>query len=240
METRIDEIAPDIYRLSTYISKIDLQFNQFLVKDEEPLLYHTGMRGMFAEVHAALARVIDPASLRWISFSHFESDECGALNDWLSVAPRAEVFCGTVAALVNINDFIDKRPRVLASGEILETGRHRYRFLETPQVPHAWDASLIYEETTQTLFSSDLLLQNGNLPPVTEQDVVEAARRALQSYEAGPLAHPYPHSPWTDATLQMLAGLKPQLIAVMHGSCYRGDGEHALRGLADMFALNRL
>jgi len=125
METKVDEIAPDIYRLPTYIAKIDLQFNQFLVKDEEPLLYHTGLRGMFAEVRAAVAQVIDPGSLRWISFSHFESDECGALHEWLSVAPRADVFCGTVAALVNINDFIDKRPRVMANGEILETGRHR-------------------------------------------------------------------------------------------------------------------
>jgi flavorubredoxin len=236
METRVDEIAPDIYRLSTYISKYDLQFNQFLVKDDEPLLYHTGMRGMFELVRGAVAKVIDPATLRWISFSHFESDECGSLNDWLSVAPRAEVFCGTVAALVNINDFISGKARVPATGESLETGRHRFRLLETPQVPHGWDASLIFEETTRTLFSSDLLLQNGELPPVTEQEVVQAARSALLSYEAGPLAHPYPYSPLTVSTLQMLAGLKPELIAVMHGSSFRGDGGRALRDLAAMFA----
>jgi flavorubredoxin len=238
METRVDEIAPDIYRLSSYIAKIDLQFNQFLVTDEEPLLFHTGMRGMFEEVLGALAKVIDPARLRWISFSHFESDECGALNQWLSVAPRAEVFCGTVASLVNINDYTGRKSRVMATGEILETGRHRYRFLETPQVPHSWDASLIFDETARALFSSDLLLQNGNVSPVTEQDVVGAAREALLSYESGPLAHPFPYSSLTDATLQMLAGLKPELIATMHGSSFRGDGERALRDLAAMYALN--
>jgi flavorubredoxin len=238
METRVDEIAPDIYRLSSYIAKIDLQFNQFLVNDEEPLLYHTGMRGMFEEVLGALAKVIDPARLRWISFSHFESDECGALNQWLSVAPRAEVFCGTVASLVNINDYTGRKSRVMATGEILETGRHRYRFLETPQVPHSWDASLIFDETARALFCSDLLLQNGAVAPVTERDVVGAAREALLSYESGPLAHPFPYSSLTDSTLQMLAGLKPELIAVMHGSSFRGDGERALRDLAAMYALN--
>lgn len=236
MSVKIDEIAPDIYRIATYIAKVDLQFNQFLVKDEEPLLYHTGMRGMFPQVREAVAKLIDPTTLRWISFSHFEGDECGSLNDWLALAPRAEVFCGTVAALININDFTGKKARVLTNGEILETGRHRYRFLETPQVPHSWDASLVFEETERALFSSDLLLQQGDLPASTDRDVVEPARRALLGYQSSPLAHPFPYSPLTASTLEVLAGLQPKLMAVMHGSSFRGDGERALLDLSAMFA----
>jgi flavorubredoxin len=236
METRIDEIAPDLYRLSTYVAKIDLQFNQFLVADDEPLLYHTGLRGMFPEVRDAVARVVDPARIRWISFSHFEADECGSLNEWRAVAPRAEPVCGVIGALVNINDYIGGRARVMATGEVLATGRHRFRFLETPQVPHAWDASLFFEETGATLFCSDLFLQIGELPPLTEEDVVEPARKSLIAYEAGPLPHGYPYASWTDTTLQMLAALKPKLLAIMHGSSFGGDGERALRALAAMYA----
>ncbi|GFE62813.1 hypothetical protein [Geobacter sp. AOG2] len=236
METRIDEIAPHLYRLSTYIAKIDLQFNQFLVDDDEPLLYHTGLRGMFPLIRDAVATVLDPARIRWIGFSHFEADECGSLNDWLALAPHAKPVCGMIGAMVNIDDFICGRAHIMATGEILATGRHRFRFLETPQVPHAWDASLLFEETGSTLFCSDLFLHNGDLPPVTENDVVGPARKALTTYEAGPLAHPYPYSRLTDTTLHMLADLKPKRLAVMHGSCFSGDGEKALRDLAVMYA----
>lgn len=236
METRIDEIAPDLYRLSTYIAKIDLQFNQFLVNDDEPLLYHTGMAGMFPQVRAAVARIVDPSLIRWIGFSHFEADECGSLCEWLAVASQAKPVCGTIGALVNINDYVGGRAHVLADGEVLATGRHRFRFLETPQVPHAWDASLLFEETGATLFCSDLFLQQGDLPPLTEEDVVEPARQALLAYEAGPLRHAYPYTPYTDAILQTLAGLRPKLLAIMHGSSFRGDGERALRDLAAMYA----
>ena len=236
METRIDEIAPDLYRLSTYIAKFDLQFNQFLVTDNEPLLYHTGMKGMFPLVRDTVAKIIDPASIRWISFSHFEADECGSLNEWLSLAPRAEAVSGTIGALVNINDYTGDRTRIMTTGEILVTGRHRFRFLETSQVPHAWDASLLFEETGATLFCSDLFLQNGDLRPVTEEDIIEPARQTLLAYEAGPLPHSYPYASWTDDTLQMLAGLNPMLLAAMHGSSYRGDGARALLELAAMYA----
>ena len=236
METRIDEIAPDLYRFSTYIARINLQFNQFLVVDDEPLLYHTGLRGMFPSVRDALAKIIDPARIRWISFSHFESDECGSLNEWLAVAPRAEAVCGVIGALVNINDFIGGRARSMTTDEVLTTGRRRFRFLETPHVPHAWDASLLFEETGATLFCSDLFLQNGDLSPLTEADLVEPARQSLLTYEAGPLHQSYPYVSWTDDTLQMLAGLRPKLLATMHGSSYSGDGERALRELAAMFA----
>ncbi len=236
METRVDEIAPDLYRLSTYIAKIDLQFNQFLVRDDEPLLYHTGLRGMFPEVRDAVARIVDPARIRWIGFSHFEADECGSLNEWRAIAPRAKPVCGTIGALVNINDFIGARAQVMADGETLSTGRHRFLFLQTPQVPHAWDASLLFEETGATLFCSDLFLQSGDLSPLTEEDVVESARQSLLAYETSPLPHAYPYTPYTDATLQMLAGLRPRILAIMHGSSFRGDGEQALRELAAMYA----
>lgn len=236
MQTRIDEIAPDLYRISTHIAKIDLQFNQFLVKDDEPLLYHTGLRGLFPQVRAAVEKVLDPGQIRWIGFSHFESDECGSLNDWLAVAPRALPVCGQVGALVNINDFTGGKSKVLADGEVLTTGRRRFRFLETPHVPHCWDASLLFEETGAILFSSDLLLHNGDCPPLTHDDVVEPARQALLGYEAGPLAHPYPYTPGTDGILQRLADLSPKLIAIMHGSSFAGNGAEALQGLARNYA----
>jgi flavorubredoxin len=236
METKIDEIAPDLYRLSTYISKTNLQFNQFLVKDDEPLLYHTGMRGMFRQVRNAVAKVLDPTTIRWIGFSHFEADECGSLNEWLAVAAHAKPLCSMVGALVNINDFIGGKARIMATGEVLVTGRNSFRFLETPQVPHAWDASLLFEETGATLFCSDLLLQVGNLSPLTREDVVDTARQSLLAYEAGPLAHAYPYTSRTDATLQSLADLKPKLLAVMHGSSFVGDGERVLRDAAMMYA----
>jgi len=236
MNTRIDEIAPDIFRLSTYLAKVDLQFNQFLVVDEEPLLYHTGMRGMFSMIRDAVARIIDPAGLRWIGFSHFEADECGSLNEWLTVAPRAEPVCGVIGAYVNINDFIGGRARVMEDGEILPTGQRRFRFLETPHVPHAWDAGLLLEETGGTLFCSDLFFQKGALPPVTEGDVVEPCRKSLLEYDAGPLPHAIPVTPLTTPTLQRLADQRPILLATMHGSSFKGDGQRALLDLAGMFS----
>lgn len=236
MKTRIDEIAPEIYRVSTHIPKIDLQFNQFLVVDDEPLLYHTGLRRMFPLVRDGVAEIIDPARIRWISFSHFEADECGSLNEWLEVAPRAEAACGVIGALVNISDYTGGRARAMNDGEVLTTGRHRFRFLETPQIPHGWDAGLLFEEAGGTLFCSDLFLQQGNPKPLAEADVVEAARQALMVYEAGPLHHVFPFPAWTDEILHMLAGLTPGLLAIMHGSSYCGDGAAAVRELAAMYA----
>jgi flavorubredoxin len=235
MQTRIDEIAPDLYRLSTYIPKIDLQFNEFLVNDDEPLLFHTGLRGMFPEIRDAVGKIIDPATIRWIGFSHFEADECGSLNEWLAVAPAAKPVCGIIGAMVNINDYIGGRAHAMASGDVLVTGRHRFRFLETPHVPHSWDAGLLFEESGSNLFCSDLFLHKGDPGPLTEEDVVEPARRSLLSYEAGPLPHPYPYTTWTDETLQTLADLRPKLLALMHGASFSGDGGRALRDLAAMY-----
>ena len=138
----ITEIAPDLYRISIYVPEADLQFNHFVVRDDEPLLYHTGMRGMFPLVREAVARIIDPSHIRWIGFSHFEVDECGALNEWLRVAPSAQAVCSVVGALVNLNDFADRAPRGMASDEVLSTGKYRFRFRATPHLPHGWDAGV--------------------------------------------------------------------------------------------------
>jgi len=234
MNTRVDEIAPDLFRISTYINKFDLQFNQFLVKDEEPLLFHTGMKGMFEPVRQAVGTIIDPATLRWIGFSHFEADECGSLPEWLTVAPQAKPVCGTIGATININDFTDHRTHVLTGEDILDTGRYRFRLLETPQVPHGWDAGMLFEETGRTLFCSDLFIHNGQVEPVTEQDILERARQCLLGFEKSPLAGSTPYTAHTGTTLQRLAELQPQRLATMHGSSFVGDGDKALRDLAVM------
>lgn len=236
MRTRIDEIAPNLYRIATYVSGYDLQFNQFLVVDDEVLLYHTGMRKLFPLVLDAVAKVVEPSRIRWIGFSHFEADECGSLNEWLSQAPRAQFISGTIGAIVNLNDFSLRKGRVLAADEILSTGRYRFRLLETPHVPHGWDASLLLEETQSVLFCSDLFLQNGDVAPLSEEDLVSPARQALLAYEAGPLRQPLVYTGLTRDTLRALAGLQPQLLAVMHGSSFRGDGENTLRELSEMYA----
>jgi flavorubredoxin len=157
-------------------------------------------------------------------------------REWLALVPHAKPVCGKIGALVNINDYIGGRAHVLSTGEVLATGRCRFQFLETPQVPHGWDASLLFEESGATLFCSDLFLQKGDLCALTEGNVVETARKTLLAYEAGPLHHAYPYPAWTDDTLQILAGLRPKLLVIMHGSSYRGDGARALRELAAMYA----
>lgn len=228
----ITEIAPNVYRLSTYIPEIDLQFNQFLVKDDEPLLFHTGMKALFPVVREEVAGIIDPSLIRWIGFSHFEADECGSLNEWLQLAPAAQPVCSIVGALVSINDFALRPARGMADGETIVTGKHRFRFLQTPHVPHCWEAGLLFEETNGALFCSDLFHQCGNVEPLTESDVLGRARQTLIDYQAGPLANYMPYTKNTDGILQGLADLKPRTIAPMHGSAYIGDGERAIRDLA--------
>jgi flavorubredoxin len=228
----IDEIAPDVFRISVFAKTFGFTFNHFLIRDDEPLLYHTGLRGMFSEVRDGVAKVLDPARLRHVGFSHFEADECGALNQWLGVAPRAAPLCGLIAAAVNINDIADRPPRVLAAGETLSTGRHRFRLLPTPHLPHGWDASLLFEETGRILFSSDLLLQTGACPPLSTESIVDRARDDMVRGEAGPFAHAVPYRDATGAMLAMLADEAPRTIATMHGSSYAGDGAQALRDLA--------
>lgn len=230
--TRVAEVAPDHYAISIYVPEFNLRFNHFLIKDEEPLLFHTGMKQMFPLVRDGIARVLDPATIRWISFSHFEADECGALNEWLAVAPRAEPVCGLVAALVSINDFAVRQARVLAHDEILKTGKYRLRYRQTPHVPHNWEAGLLFEEVTCTLLCSDLFSHEGDVEAVTESDIVERAKRALIEGQNGAFANAYPYTPLTGPILHGLADLRPKQLALMHGSAFVGDAEQALRDLA--------
>ena len=228
----VTEIAPDCYRISTYIPEIDLQFNQFVIKDEEPLLFHTGMRSLFPAVHEAVASIIDPAKLRWISFSHFEADECGSLNEWLQIAPNAQPVCSMVGAMVSVNDFALRPAKGMVDGETFETGQHRFRFVQTPHVPHCWEAGLLFEETKGTLLCSDLFHQGGDVEALTESDVIERARKTLVDYQASPLANYMPYTKHTDGIMQKLAALNPRTIAPMHGSAFSGGGAQALRDLA--------
>ena len=228
----IDEVGPDLYRISTYVPEINLQFNQFLMKDDQPLLFHTGMRKMFPMVREEVARVIDPSKIRWIGFSHFESDECGALNDWLQIAPEAQPVCSIVGANVSVNDFADRPAHAMADGEVLTTGKYRYRFLHTPHVPHCWEAGLMFEETQKTLLCSDLFTHTGNVEPQTNADVVGQFKQGLINDLHGVFANAYPYSSQTDVELKRLATLAPNTLAIMHGSTFVGDGKQAIEDLA--------
>lgn len=231
----VTEIADGVFRISTYVPEANIQFNQFLVRDAEPLLYHTGHRRLFPQVREAVATLIDPASLRWIGFSHMEADECGALADWQRVAPGADALCTRVGKRIGVDDFIALRPaKALADGESFATGTFRYRFLQTPQVPHGWDACLLFEETRGVLFCSDLFHQNGDVEPVTRSDLVGRFRQTLVDNRGSPTPGYLPYTPRTAATLNRLGELKPKVLAAMHGSAYLGDGERALADAAAM------
>ena len=234
METKIAEIAPGIYRLSTWMAEVyppqGFTFNQFLVMAEEPLLFHCGHRKLFPKVSAAVEKVVPVSKLRWITFGHYESDESGAMNLWLAAAPRAEVAHGTLGCRVIYDDAADRKPRALADGEVMDLGGKRVRHLDTPHVPHGWDARVLYEETTGTLFSGDLLTHPGNGPAVVESDIVAPAIKADRDSGATCL------TPHTAPTIRKLGQLRPKLLAVMHGSSFRGDCTGALEALADDYA----
>ena len=233
--TRISEIAPDIYQISTFIPEANLQFNQFLVRDEQPLLFHTGMKALFPVVRDAVSTLLAPDTIRWIGFSHFEADECGALTEWQTLAPEATAVCSFVAKVVSVDDVVARRPaQALADDELLCTGKYRFRFLQTPHVPHCWEASLLFEENQGTLLCSDLFHQNGDVEPSTSTDVVGRFKQTLVEYQQGPLANYMAYTPYTDSTLQRLAALKPRTLATMHGSTFVGDGAQALTDLAQV------
>lgn len=234
--TQIDEIAPDFFRLSTFSSEFNLQFCQFLVRDKEPLLFHTGMRAIFPQIREAVSQILNPETIRWISFSHYEADECGALNEWLSVAPRAQAACSLIAASVNVNDLAIRPARALEDKETIETGKYRFRFYATQQVPHGWDAGLLFEETQKILFCSDLFHQLGNVEPITKENITERFRKTLDAYNAGPFAHYLPYTEHTNATLMRLAALNPKILLPMHGSAYIGDGNKMIQEMAQMLA----
>ncbi len=228
-KVRITEIGPDHYLLSLYEPQFNLRFNHFLIKDEEPLLFHTGMKRMFPLLRDAVARLMDPALIRWISFSHYEADECGALNEWLQLAPQATALCGLVGALVSVNDMAIRPARSMAQDEVLEIGRFRVRFRQTPHVPHNWEAGLLFEEVSRTLLCSDLLTHEGDVEPVTESDIIERARRSLIEAQKGPFADAYPYTASTGPILEGLAELQPARLALMHGSVFVGNGSRVLR-----------
>jgi flavorubredoxin len=231
----VTEIASGIFRICAYHKVGNFQFSSFLVKDEEPLLYHTNLRGFFDEVKNGVARILDPTKLRWIGFSHFEADECGSLNEWLALAPRAEPFCSFVGARTSIGDFAARPPRVLAADDRIDTGDHHFRVIETKHVPHGWDASLLFEETTRTLFCSDLFGHNGDVEPLITSDIVGRCDAYVTKQQEGPMSQSVPFTRHTNRILGSLAALNPRTLACMHGSSFSGDGAAALRDLAALF-----
>lgn len=232
MTTKVDEIAPHIYRLSTLVPEIGptgFTFNQFLLDDDEPLLFHTGHRSMFPAVSEAIERVLPLDRLRWIGFGHVESDECGAMNEFLAAAPHAQVLHGGLGCMVSLNQMADRPPRPVTDGETVQLGTMRIRHLDTPHVPHAWEARVLYEETTGTLLCGDLFTHLGDGPALTEGDILGPAVEAEDLFAYSSLA------PTTLATIERLADLQPRTLALMHGSSFTGDGEAALRALAGAY-----
>lgn len=230
MRTVVDEIAPDTFRLSTFISDVGptgMTFNQFLIRDERPLLFHTGHRQLFPLVSEAVASVVPLESLRWIAFGHIEADECGAMNQFLAAAPDAEVAHGALGCMVSLNDMADRPPVPLADGQVLELGRHRVRHIDTPHVPHGWEARVLFDETTGTLFCGDLLTQLGDVAPLVDDDVLTAAFFAEDVFGATCL------TPATAPTIRRLADLGATTLATMHGSSFNGDAPATLQALAD-------
>lgn len=228
----LSEVADGVYRISVFVPQFNIAFNHFLIKDDEPLLFHAGLRGMFPLLREAVAKVIDPATLRYIGFSHFESDECGALNHWLEIAPQAQAVCGLIGALVSVNDFAIRPAKSLTREDTLSTGKRRFRFLPTPHIPHGWDAGLMFEETGKTLFCSDLFFQGGDCKPLTADDIIGRCREDLITGEGGLLAGSTPYTHRTGEVLKDLASYQPQTLAIMHGSSYSGNGAKALTDLA--------
>lgn len=228
METKVSEIADGIFRLSTFVPDLGPQgftFNQFVVLGDEPLMFHTGLRKMFALNRDALAKILPPEKLRWISFGHFEADECGAMNEWLAVAPNAIAAHGQTGVNVSLNDFSDRPVRTLSNGEVIDIGGKRLRYVDTPHTPHGWDAGVMFEQTTGTLLSGDLFTQFGNTP-FTTGDIVGGAIEAEDFFKYSAL------NPMMGSTIRALADLKPKTLALMHGPAFQGDGEAALRALA--------
>jgi flavorubredoxin len=233
METRVDEIAERIYRLSTFVPDIGptgFTFNQFLIDADEPAIFHTGPRRMFPAVSEAIASVLPLDRLRWITFGHLEADECGAMNLFLEASPNAQVAHTGIGCMVSIDDLAERAPVPLGPEQVLDLGGRRIRSIDTPHVPHGWDAHVLYEETTGTLFCGDLLSQVGDGPALTGNDLIEAAMAAEDMFQSSCL------TPTTAPTIRQLAELNPTTLAIMHGSSYSGDASQALLTVADRYA----
>ena len=228
--TNVHEVSDGIFRINTPVSipGSGFSFNQYLILDDEPLLFHTGPRKMFSLVREAVASILPVERLRYIGFSHVESDECGSLNEWLAVAPHAVPLCGRVAAMVSIEDLADRSPRAMADGELITLGTHAVRWFDAPHLPHAWECGFLTEETTRTLLCGDLFTQGGSkLPALTESDILgpsEAFRHKMDYFS---------HTRNADTMLERLAATQPTTLACMHGSAWCGDGGKLLRSLAD-------
>lgn len=233
METKVSEIANGIFRLSTLVPEIappaGFTFNQFLIKADQPLLFHCGPRHMFESVSRAAATVIPIDRLRWVSFGHVEADECGSMNAWLAAAPQAKVVHGMTACMVSLNDLADRPPEPLADGTVLDLGGKRVRYIDTPHVPHAWESGTLFEETTQTLLCGDLFTHFGNGPALTGGDIVQPAIETESAFNSTAL------TPSTAPTIAGLAKLQPKTLALMHGSSYEGDCSAALQSLAQFY-----
>ena len=229
--TNVSEVADGIYRVNTPVEipgAGGFSFNQYLIVDDEPLLFHSGPRKMFPLVREAVASILPVESLRYIGFSHVEADECGSLNEWLGVAPESVPLCGSVAAMVSIEDLADRAPRVLADGDLLSLGTHSVRWFDTPHLPHAWECGFLTEERTSTLLCGDLFTQGGaGKQPVTESDILGPSEEFRQSMDY------FSHTKNARAMLDRLASTNPTTLACMHGSAWRGDGAKLLRALAD-------
>ncbi len=232
MMTTTNEIADRIFRFSTCVPDVTpdgFTFNQFLIKAEEPLFFHTGPRAMFRLISEAVSRVVPIERLRWITFGHVEADECGSMNQWLAAAPRSEVAHGAVGVMVSLNDLADRPPRMLQDSEIIDLGGKRVRHIDTPHVPHGWEARVLFEETTRTLLCGDLFTHTGDGPALTAEDIVGPAKNAEELFHASCL------TPTTGATIRKLAALSPKTLALMHGSSFNGDADRALNDLADLY-----
>lgn len=228
--TNIHEIADGIYRISTPVETPAgvFTFNQFLIRDDEPLLFHTGLKRMFPMVRKAVKSVIPVTSLKYVAFSHVEADECGSLNEWLAAAPDASPVCGQVAAMVSVEDLADRPPRALHDSETLAIGRHTLQWFDTPHLPHAWECGFLLEKETGTLLCGDLFTQGGDgLPAVTESDILEPSEAFRQQMDY------FSHTTKARELLEGLAGTEPRTLACMHGSSWQGDGGMLLRALAD-------
>ena len=230
METRVTEVADDVYQLTTVVPDAPIAFNQYLIAADEPLLFHTGMRGLFPLVSGAVATVLPPESLRWVSFGHVEADESGSMNDWLALAPHATVVQSQIGCMVSLGDLADRPPEPLADGEKLDLGGHVVQWFDTPHVPHAWEAGLLYDATTKTLFCGDLFTRFGDYPASTTDDIVGPAVEAEDSAPGSLSLHPA-----SGAVVRRLAELPVDTLALMHGPAFTGDCHAALLALADDF-----
>jgi flavorubredoxin len=232
METKINEIADGIYRLSTYVPEVTpdgFTFNQYLVDADEPLMFHLGHRMLFESVSAAVASVLPVENLRWLTFGHIEADENGSMNQWLAAAPNAQVGQSAIGVMVSLTDMADRAPRPFGDGEVIDLGGKRVRWLDTSQVPHNWEAGVLHEETTGTLFCGDLFTRTGDVPATSDADPVSPAAAAEDMFKATALM------PSTGPTIRKLAELEPARLALMHGSVFTGDTVGALHALADEY-----